>query len=211
MSRSEPSSQFESSSNGIRSSIRIKRRAVSAEDRATASAKICQSIQSMKSFQNANKIAGFLAFDGEADPLKLMTWAVDNQKQVFVPVIVGKQEPLMFAPWTPEVKLKTNRFGIAEPHVPAETWIQSRELDFVITPLVAFDERCHRIGVGGGYYDRSFTFLNSSDSDEERRPIMIGFAFELQRVDQVTPSSWDVPLTAIVTERQIYYRREANE
>lgn len=194
----------------IRKSIRQLRRAVSEADRRAASAKISHSILAMEAFQAAKTIGGFLAFDGEADPLPLMTWADQIQRQVFVPVIIGKQEPLVFSPWHPEVPMKLNRFGIAEPDVPADQWIMPQELDVVITPLVAFDENCHRLGVGGGFYDRSFAFLNSLEPDRQR-PKMIGFAFELQRVARITRQPWDVTLDAVVTERRVYDRSDVDE
>ena len=187
--------------------MRQLRGAVPLKDRLAAAARINQSVLDLDVIQAAKAIGGFLAFDGEADPLPLMTWANEMQRQVFVPMIVGKGKPLMFSPWHPDVAMRLNRFGIAEPDVPENQWIAPQELDIVITPLVAFDENCHRLGVGGGFYDRSFAFLNSLEPDR-RRPIMIGFAFELQRVKSITRQSWDVLLDAVVTERSIYHRGE---
>jgi 5-formyltetrahydrofolate cyclo-ligase len=189
----------------IRKSMRQLRRALPLKERLAASARINQSVLDLEVIQAAKAIGGFLAFDGEADPLPLMTWANEMQRQVFVPMIVGTQKPLMFSPWHPDVPMKTNQFGIGEPDVDRDQWVEPRELDVVITPLVAFDADCHRLGVGGGFYDRSFAFLNSLDPGR-RHPKMIGFAFELQRVARIIQNSWDVPLDAVVTERQIYYR-----
>ena len=147
-------------------------------------------------------MAGFLAFDGEADPLGLMTQAVKVGKQVYVPIIVGKAKPLAFAAWSPTSGMKPNRFGILEPDVPESEWIEAHELELVIMPLVAFDESCHRIGVGGGFYDRSFAFLRESDRDAT----LVGFAFELQKVSTIATNKWDVHLNAIATESRFYER-----
>ena len=80
--------------------------------------------------------------------------------------------------------------------------IEARELDFVITPLVAFDEKCNRLGVGGGYYDRSFAFLNDAASRTVR---MVGIAYELQCVAELPNADWDVRLDAVVTELKIRF------
>jgi 5-formyltetrahydrofolate cyclo-ligase len=193
-----------------RAKIRQQRREISNELRKTATQRIVRSMSQLKSFQAARKIAGFLAFDGEADPLELMQLAHLQQKQVFVPIMVAKREALKFCPWQPEIAMQTNYFGIEEPAVDPARWISADQLDFVICPLVAFDQRCHRIGVGAGYYDRSFVFLNEFDQNHprhvERPTVLAGFAFEMQRVTEIQPQPWDVALDWVVTERQLYRR-----
>jgi 5-formyltetrahydrofolate cyclo-ligase len=196
----------------IRESIRRQRREIPAEARQTASQRICRTMAQLQSFQQAKNVAGFLAFDGEADPLELMTLACQNQKKVYVPVIVAKGQPLRFAPWYPAVAMRKNYFGIEEPDTPTSEWISAAELDFVVCPLVAFDQSCSRIGVGAGYYDRSFAFLNDPASEQRRRSnhstVLAGFAFEMQRLTQIEPQPWDVPLDWVVTEKQIYRRMD---
>jgi 5-formyltetrahydrofolate cyclo-ligase len=188
----------------IRKQIREARRAIPKSYRAGASAKICESFLQLPAFQVAKAVAGFLAFDGEADPLGLMIAACNMGKQVFVPVIVETKRPLMFAPWTPDTKFKTNRFGISEPDAPSSEWVLPEQLDFVINPLVAFDRQLNRIGVGGGYYDRTFQFLRESPTPRPTQ--LFGFAFEMQRIDQITPHDWDVPLDSVITELESYGR-----
>ncbi len=188
----------------IRRQIREQRRGVSDEIRARSSAEICQSFFQLESFRNSKRIAGFLAFDGEADPLELMKKAVEQGQQVFVPIIVARSQPLLFAPWHPGIEMKPNRFGIAEPAVPRSEWLNASDLDFVITPLVAFDESCNRIGVGGGYYDRTFSYLSESRSAADIT--LVGFAFELQKVAAIESQPWDVPLAEVITESARYLR-----
>ena len=194
----------------IRKTIRARRRAMSQLERKLVSAKICDAFTKLDAYQHANSLAGFLAFDGEADPMELMIAAHRDGKRVYVPMIVEKANPLLFLPWEPDVAMKTNSFGIDEPEVPRSEWITGQQLDLVITPLVAFDANCHRIGVGGGYYDRTFSFLRSSgsrmdlESVAERSTKLIGFAMELQRVEAIELQPWDVVLDSIVTEEEIY-------
>jgi len=190
-----------------RNRIRAARRAAPQEKRAIWSRRTCARIAALSSFQTANIVAGFLAFDGEADPAELMAQAIDQGKQVYVPTIINKGEPLMFVPWSENCALEENRYGILEPVAPKSEWIAAGQLDFVITPLVAFNESCDRIGVGGGFYDRSFSFLNrSNNKSEESNVRLVGFAFELQKVDSIETNDWDVPLSAVATEVRLRQR-----
>jgi len=186
----------------LRKEIRAARRAVDAETRSADSQRICQQVLQLDGFQEADRVAAYLAFDGEVDPMPLMVAAFEQGKQVFLPIIVGKAQPLLFAPWTPSTKLAANGFGILEPQVPAAQQIAGAELDMVVCPLVGFDQQRNRIGVGGGFYDRTFAFLN--DPQKEKVVQLIGVAFELQKVAQVKPESWDVRLDAVVTEATVY-------
>jgi 5-formyltetrahydrofolate cyclo-ligase len=178
----------------------------------------------LEAFRRSTKVAAILAFDGEANPIRLMVEAIQLDKQVFVPIIVAKAQPLRFAPWNPETELRTNGLGILEPAVDKSQYIEAEELDFVATPLVAFDESCNRIGVGGGYYDRTFAFLNEgvgnssnfaetgetngSISIPKRSVCLAGFAFELQKVDSIETNWWDVPMDFVVSETSVYERSQ---
>ncbi len=213
----------------IRNRIRAARKAVAPSDRVAWSQSICKRMVGLKQFQSADRVAGFLAFDGEADPRAAMVAAIDQGKQVYVPTIIAKGTPLKFVQWTQDCEMQKNRFNIEEPVAPKSTWIEGHELDFVITPLVAFDESCNRIGVGGGFYDRTFAFLNSNKNSKfssskesnskltnvqsnESEPViaqnssstLIGFAFELQKVACITTNDWDVGLHGVVTETTSY-------
>jgi 5-formyltetrahydrofolate cyclo-ligase len=106
---------------------------------------------------------------------------------------------MTFAELAPGALLAANFFGILEPKVGRK--IEARRLDLVLTPLVAFDDRGVRLGVGRGYYDRAFKFLRHRS--RWRRPKLLGVAYELQRVAPLTPSSWDVPLWGVVTEARV--------
>ncbi|MGD8594123.1 MAG: 5-formyltetrahydrofolate cyclo-ligase, partial [Gammaproteobacteria bacterium] len=75
-----------------------------------------------------------------------------------------------------------------------------RRLNLVLTPLVAFDARGNRLGMGGGYYDRTFAYLRHQH--RWRRPRLAGIAYDFQQVDRLERSSWDVPLSTIATPRK---------
>ena len=185
-----------------RNQIRTLRRDVDSQTHAANSSKICDGFWNLDTFQSAEHVGAYLAFDGEADPMELMTSAFEKGKQIYLPVIVGKTKPLLFAPWTPSTTMVKNRFNILEPNVEPSKRVDAHRLDFVVNPLVGFDEQCNRIGVGGGYYDRTFAFLN--EPGRARTVMLVGFAFELQKLDSIQPQPWDVRLDAVVTESSVY-------
>jgi 5-formyltetrahydrofolate cyclo-ligase len=185
----------------IRKAIRESRQAVPKPYATQASAKFVELIVDLEWYQNADRIAAYLPFNGEADPLPLMDRAIVDGKQVFVPVIVAKSEPLKFEAWTRDTEVSNNRFNIREPEASVDS-ISPTDLDLVITPLVAFDGQRNRLGVGGGYYDRTFAFLNNI-ATKSRETILVGLAYELQRIKTIDSKSHDVELDAVVTEMGI--------
>lgn len=120
---------------------------------------------------------------------------------MLVPVLHGRQ--LLFAPYTRGAGMVSNRFGIPEPAETGRAWLRGLQIDVALVPLVAFDPSGHRLGMGGGYYDRTFRFL--LHRRHWRRPALIGLAYEFQCVDAIARRAWDVPLDAVVTEVRVYH------
>jgi 5-formyltetrahydrofolate cyclo-ligase len=181
----------------LRRDLRAKRRALPPAVRTQADRAICAQIKSLPEYRRARRIALFLAFDGEPSLAPLVEAARRHRKQLYVPVLHGMT--MKFAELVPGATLAANFFGIMEPKLGLKT--DARKLDLVLTPLVAFDDRGVRVGVGRGYYDRTFKFL--LHRSHWRRPKLLGVAYELQRVEPLTPSSWDVPLWGAVTESRV--------
>jgi 5-formyltetrahydrofolate cyclo-ligase len=109
-----------------------------------------------------------------------------------------KEKPLEFVLYRLGDKMRLNRYNILEP-VDAQG-ISTEELDLVILPLVGFDERGNRLGMGGGYYDATFSFLLNRNRS---KPFMLGLGYEDQRVDELPTDSWDIQLNGILTERRL--------
>ena len=187
----------------LRAAIRESRQAVPPPYARQAAAKFVELLVELDWYKNANRIAAYLPFNGEADPLPLMDRALIDGKQIFVPVIVNKSEPLRFEAWTRETQVTENKFHIREPNA-SETSIDPTELDLVITPLVAFDGQRNRLGVGGGYYDRTFAFLNDVVT-KDRRTLLVGLGYELQRIKKIDSKKHDVKLDAVVTETGVLF------
>lgn len=144
----------------------------------------------------ARRLGCYLAWRGELDLAPLIREAWARRRQVFLPVLAGQN--LRFAPFTPTTPLRPNRYGIPEPDVDRQQWIPASGLDAVLAPLLAFDARGHRLGMGGGYYDRTFRFRAGRSA--WRRPWLIGTAYEFQRVAQLPDDPWDITLDAVITD-----------
>ena len=185
----------------LRESHRKARKRLSEEERAAAAAALSSLITAQDFYQSATKIAFYLAFDGEIDPQPLLSQALAEGKTCFLP-IAGQhdKQQLSFAPYDSSTELMKNQWGIAEPHAPA-IGVSPTDFDLVLVPLVAFDLECYRLGMGKGFYDRTFNFkiLNRSS-----QPLFIGLAHECQLAEGLPNESWDVSLDAVVTSEKIY-------
>ena len=187
----------------LRNRVRALRRALPNEQRRQAAWQLARRVMVLEAFTTARHIAGYLACDGELDPAPLLTQAWQWGKQVYLPVLTEHPEtPMLFAPYRPDGALKPNRFGIPEPQVSAGQFVPSRCLDLVLTPLVAFDTRGTRLGMGGGFYDRTFAFRRNPAHGV--KPCLLGLAYEFQKVAELTRRPWDIPLDGIITEQALY-------
>ncbi len=114
--------------------------------------------------------------------------------------MIDEHKRLKFALWWPGMEIATNRLGIPEP-VDTNASLAPDALDVVLVPLLGFDRRGHRLGFGGGYYDRSFAFLR--DLERPSKPLLVGIGYASQEVDHIEPEDWDVRLDYVATEREL--------
>lgn len=181
--------------NEIRKYGRTARSTLSRDERENASEKIAENVIQSSWFQRSKYVACYLPVPGEVDTWRIIARAWRMKKRIFAPV-VEKKGRLMFWEITPESDLYTNHYGLYEPCYGNS--ITARMLDIVITPLVAFDSHNHRIGMGGGYFDRTFSFL--SHRNTFLHPKLIGIAFACQEVEKISPNPWDIRLFRVITE-----------
>ena len=183
----------------LRQQLRASRRALSDEERARRSQEAVQKLTHHRLFLTARHIACYLPNDGELDLTYLISQAWTMGKSVYLPVLsLHHRNHLHFLSYKPNDELVTNRFGIPEPVMRPHNMIDIRRLDLVLMPLVGFDSTGSRLGMGGGFYDRSFAFLRRRQ--KWRKPNLIGAAFDCQKVEQLDGQSWDVPLSGVMTE-----------
>jgi 5-formyltetrahydrofolate cyclo-ligase len=184
----------------IRKRIKSARLALDEATRDHAAEKIGAALLRLRALQRAECIAVYLPVNGEVDCLKFLDSEKLRKKRIFLPVLAKTR--LKFAPLQADSEWVTNRYGILEPVYEHSGLVDARNLDLVIAPLLAFDERCHRIGMGGGYYDRSFAFRKSRKL--WRRPLLVGVAYNFQRIEQILPQPWDIALDMVITEQECY-------
>ena len=188
----------------LRQDIREKRRALSDVEREHAAYLLCERVASSRIFQRSKHIAFYLTNDGEIDLSLLIEHAWQQGKHCYLPVLAEPNtRRLWFIPYTPDTKLKTNRFGIPEPiHSSSSRLRKTLSLDLILMPLVAFDKQGNRMGMGGGFYDRTLAFLKQRKN--WHKPNLLGVAYEFQKQQQLETNQWDIPLQAIATENHWY-------
>jgi len=192
----------DTTTNEIRRLKRQQRRQLDNHTRLHNSLSLRSQLIHDRNYRYCKHIALYLANDGEIDPQFICEHAWDNGKRVYLPILAPLKDSLFFAPYLPASKLQLNRFNIPEPVCRPSQWKSAKQMDMLLLPLVAFDEQGNRIGMGGGFYDRSFAFLRWRD--EWRRPRLIGLAHHFQLVDKLRSQPWDVPLHSVITNTRVY-------
>jgi 5-formyltetrahydrofolate cyclo-ligase len=183
--------------------MRSKRRHLDAHSQINSARFMAKNLGRSALFQRSKHIAFYLPNDGEIDPAPLLAKALAMGKKCYLPVLSAAwHNRLWFAPYDENTDLTLNSFSIYEP---ACNWRQMRHpwaLDLILTPLVAFDTQGNRLGMGGGFYDRTLAYLQRRQ--HWRKPRLIGIAHDFQKVAQLEQQAWDVLLHGVVTEQAIY-------
>ena len=164
-----------------------------------ASQALAHKIISLDIYRKSQRLAVYFAVNGEISLDPVIDHALAAGKRVYLPNL--DQKSLRFSPYFREQKMRINKFRLPEPDVGDDEMLQPAQLDLVLAPLVVFDEDRNRIGMGGGFYDRSFAMRKDATVS---RPVLIGVAHELQKVEQIIPEDWDVRLDMVVTDQAIY-------
>jgi 5-formyltetrahydrofolate cyclo-ligase len=187
----------------MRAEMRAKRRALPSHARASASRQFARILRRANLLRPGRRIAVYVAHDSEADPSAIVRVARRNRCELYLPAIADyRRRRMEFHRYAIDTHLRPNRYGIAEPERSAASRIAARHLDLVLVPLVAVDAHGTRMGTGAGFYDRCLQHLRAGR--RWRRPKLIGLCYELQRVAQLDARAWDVPLDALLTEKDLY-------
>ena len=179
--------------NQLRQQIRKTRANLTALQQQQAENSITQQALALIEARNAQHIALYVSFDGEISTDKLIKtlWAQD--KHVYLPVLHPfNPNHLLFLRYLPDTPMLKNKFGIWEPKLNVQNVLPLDELDILFTPLVAFDKQGNRLGMGGGFYDRTLQNWQNSSF------IPVGLAHQCQQVEQLPTEAWDVPLHQIL-------------
>ena len=194
----------------LRRVLRLRRRALSRSQQRVAARNLYRQLAQSPQFRRARHIALYLPNDGEIDPRPLLAAAQKRGKHIYLPVLSAwPRTKMVFQRVSRHEKLAGNRFRILEPRPQPKRQRKVWALDLVLLPLVGFDDRGGRLGMGGGFYDRSLASLLRRK--DWRTPLLIGLAHECQKVDRLAVSRLDVPLSACVTDRRWYRARQADQ
>ena len=183
----------------IRKAIRHRRRAIPLDLQQAMSLQASQLILSQAPMLTAKHVALYLSQDGELDTQPLIEALWEKGVQTYLP----RLHPfcsghLLFLHFHRDTLLVPNRFGILEPQLHVCDVMPIKAMDVMVTPLVAFDVKGQRIGMGGGYYDR--TLVKWRDIG---RPVPMGYAHDCQQVHPIESQPWDIPLPYIITPTKV--------
>jgi 5,10-methenyltetrahydrofolate synthetase len=135
------------------------------------------------------QVLGFCwPYRAEYDARHLLRRLRDQGLRCALPVVRGRDAPLIFRYWAPGVPMQKGALGIPYPEMTAQL-----EPQLVLVPLVGFGGGGERLGYGGGYFDRTL-------ASYARRPLCVGVGYEFARLDSIFPQAYDIPMDAIVTE-----------
>jgi 5-formyltetrahydrofolate cyclo-ligase len=147
----------------------------------------------------ARNIALFLSVDGELNTRPLIARLWHLKKTVCLPVLHPfSPGNLLFLRYSPDTPLLKNKLRIPEPPLDIRQVITLDQLDLMMVPLVAFDQHGQRLGMGGGFYDRTL------QNWRQHGFLPVGLAHDCQQVDSLPVAEWDVPLPAVMTPSKLW-------
>ncbi|WP_343554624.1 5-formyltetrahydrofolate cyclo-ligase [Pantoea sp.] len=183
----------------IRQHVRHLRRNLTSEQQEQAADQLAEHAINIATIADAQHIALFLSVDGEINTRPLIAKLWQQKKQVYLPVLHPfSPGNLLFIRYTPETSLTTNKLRIPEPTLDITQMVTLDQLDVMLVPLVAFDQHGQRLGMGGGFYDRTL------QNWQQHGFMPMGIAHDCQRVDELPVAAWDVPLPAILTPAKLW-------
>ncbi|WP_253400455.1 MULTISPECIES: 5-formyltetrahydrofolate cyclo-ligase [Pseudomonas] len=194
----------------LRRMLRNARRALTPSEQRKAAQGVYRQLAQHPLFRRAKHISLYLPTDGEIDPRLLLRAAQRRGKATYLPVLSAwPRTKMAFQRVRPGEKLLPNRFRILEPRTNVRRQRKVWALDLVLLPLVGFDDAGGRLGMGGGFYDRSLAYL--ARRQHWRKPTLLGLAHECQKVERLVQASWDVPLAGTVTDKKWYIAQASLE
>lgn len=183
----------------IRKQIRQRRREITSAQQRQFAEQAALRMMAWPPVVMARTVALFFSFDGELDTQPLIEQLWRSGKRVYLPVLHPfSPGNLLFLHYHPHSELVTNRLKIHEPKLDVRDVLPLSQLDVLITPLVAFDEQGQRLGMGGGFYDRTLQNWRAYGVQP------VGYAHDCQRVEKLPVEEWDIPLPAVITPSTVW-------
>ena len=188
----------------IRQRIRKQRFELTPEQQRSSALALLKHFSNSARIKQAQHVAIYLSNNGELNTQPLIDWCWQQGKSVYLPVIHPfSKGHLLFLKYTPHTQLTKNQYGISEPKLDIRDLILPAQLDIICTPLVAFDKTGARLGMGGGFYDRTLSSWHKDyQTNKNAKPYPLGIAHNCQQVDSLPCESWDIPLPEVFTPSQ---------
>ena len=191
----QPNQAQQTLKHSIRQQMRAQRRALSNKQQQMAANNIQRQAQGSAAIMSAKRVLAYQPFAGEISPQCLIQ--AMNIENLYLPRITHYRRQQM--QFYPSRRMSTcNRYGILEPCAIGSP-AKPNEFDLILVPLLAFGRNGSRIGMGSGYYDRALVCL---DHQQSTRPNLVGMAHHFQETRNLNPEPWDIPLDAILTDRE---------
>ena len=176
--------------------ISIKKRATLKDKNSNAFKSLQDHLKDLINFKNYKIIASFISFKSEISTQFLNEFLLNNGKILCLPIIKKNSETLNFIEYNLKTKLVSGKFGIMQPSDLSKEFLP----EIILTPCLAFDENGFRLGYGGGYYDKTFSYLKKI----KHKFISIAVAFDDQKIDELVHDKYDQKIDYILTEKKLY-------
>ena len=202
----------------IRQLIRNKRQLLDQNTQRQQANLLAERLKAHPKIADAKSIAIYLSNDGELNTQKFIHDCWQRNIKTYLPVIHPfSKGHLLFLHYDRHTLMKKNKYGIAEPQLNVQHVLPVTEIDIIFTPLVAFDNTGARLGMGGGYYDRTLASWSNkksnqqpnkkseqkfSQNDVSKKPYPIGLAHDFQQVEKLPTEPWDIPIPEIITPNE---------
>ncbi|MEE4919923.1 5-formyltetrahydrofolate cyclo-ligase [Pseudomonas alliivorans] len=187
----------------LRRQLRKARRSLTRSQQREAARGLYRQLAQHPLFRRARHVSLYLPMDGEIDPRLLLRAAQRRGKATYLPVLnAWPRTRMVFQRVRPGETFRPNRFRIPQPRINRAKQRRIWALDLVLMPLVGFDDEGGRLGMGGGFYDRSLAYRARRST--WRKPVLLGLAHECQKVERLAQASWDVPLQGTVSDKRWY-------
>jgi len=173
------------------------RKGLSREELEELSSAVMKNVISSPEYKVSKVVATYVSKSGEVKTEGIIRDSLRTGKRVLVPVSRPENTSLIFSELRNyESELAPGRFGVREPTSQYLRPVPLGEADLILVPLVAWDDRGHRLGYGKGYFDSALAGAGIS-------PITMGLGLESQQVSRIPEDEHDVPLRAIATEGRV--------
>ncbi|MDB5978582.1 MAG: 5-formyltetrahydrofolate cyclo-ligase [Nevskia sp.] len=178
----------------LRKTLRRRRIAISRAQRNHCARRAALQFLRWRRLRQARHIAVYLSARSELSTAILIEFLLRQGRKLWAPV-TNPDARMHFVPLRRECKLRRGPLNLSQP---ARTRPRrgAARIDLILLPLLGFDTRGHRLGNGGGYYDRAL-----AGSRPGRRPLLVGYAYAAQEMAVIPAEPWDVRLDAVITEK----------